>query len=143
MEPEEEFDFTGAVERVHGMQGGLAARALEWIGAPDPEDEVAPKRAHRAGGVFWGRRDDRWFRCGLFFSGGHRGRGGWAWHAAAFVRVDSVVTDRLLAPWGDVINGGCEEIGGFEDFKVALGAPTPPGAVDDGMGLGIPMDFLE
>jgi hypothetical protein len=29
----------------------------------------------------------------------------------------------------DVIDGGGEEIGGFEDFKVALGFPTAPGAV--------------
>jgi hypothetical protein len=54
MELEEEFDFTGAVERIDGMQGGFAARALEWIGAPNPEDEVSPNRAHRSGRDFLG-----------------------------------------------------------------------------------------
>lgn len=61
MEPEEEFDFAGAVERVDGMQGGLAAWALEGVGSPDLEDEVAPKRPHCAGRDFWGRWDERWF----------------------------------------------------------------------------------
>jgi hypothetical protein len=42
-----------------------------------------------------------------------------------------------------VVDGGGKEIGGFEDFEVALGFPTAPGAVENGMGFGIPMDFLE
>jgi hypothetical protein len=43
------------------MQGGLAAWALEGVGSPDLEDEVAPKRPHCAGRDFWGRWDERWF----------------------------------------------------------------------------------
>lgn len=54
-----------------------------------------------------------------------------------------MVPDDLLAPGWGVVDGGGEESGGFEDFEVALGFPTAPGAVEDGMGLGIPMDFLE
>ena len=42
-----------------------------------------------------------------------------------------------------MVDGGGEEVGGFEDFKVALRAPTAAGAVDDGLGLGVPVDFLE
>jgi hypothetical protein len=42
-----------------------------------------------------------------------------------------------------VVDGGGEEVGGAEDFKVALGAPTAAGAVDDGLGPGVPVDFLE
>ena len=68
------------------MQGGLASWAQEWIGVPDPEDEVAPKRTRRAGDDFGGQLDERWFRRGVFFSGGVRPSGGWAWHAAAFVQ---------------------------------------------------------
>lgn len=79
----------------------------------------------------------------MFFRSGVRGCGGRAWHPAAFVRVDAVVPDGLLAPGWDVVDGGGKEIGGFEDFKVALGFPTAPGAVDDGQGVRIPLDFLE
>jgi hypothetical protein len=39
-------------------------------------------------------------------------------------------------------NGG-DEVGGFEDFKVALGGVVALGAVDDGLGGGVPGDFLE
>lgn len=42
-----------------------------------------------------------------------------------------------------MVDGGGEEVGGFEDFEVPLRAPTAPGAVDDGLGLGVPADFLE
>jgi hypothetical protein len=42
-----------------------------------------------------------------------------------------------------VVDGGGEEVGGFEDFKIPLRAPTAAGAVEDGLGLGIPVDFLE
>jgi len=42
-----------------------------------------------------------------------------------------------------VVDGGGEEVGGFEDFEIALGAPTAAGAVDDAPGLGVPVDFLD
>ena len=91
--------------RRRSAHGAFAARALERVGAPDAEDEVAPERAHGAGGDF-GRRDDRWLGRGRLFAGGFRERSGWAWHAAAFVRVETVVADRLLPSWWDVIDGG-------------------------------------
>ena len=49
----------------------------------------------------------------------------------------------MLASRRDVFDGGGEEVGGFEDFEVALGAPTAAGAVDDGPRFRVSMDFLE
>ena len=49
VEAEEEWDFAGADDGADAMHGGLAAGALERVGAPDAEDEIAPERAHRAG----------------------------------------------------------------------------------------------
>ena len=124
VQPEEELDFTSTEEGVHDFHGAFAARALERVRAPDAEDEVTPKPAHGAGGDFGRRRDDGRLGCGRFFAGGFRERSGWTWHAAAFVRVEAVVTDGLLASGRDVVDGGGEEVGGFEDFKVSLRAPT-------------------
>ena len=59
VQPEEELDFTSAEEGVHDFHGAFAAMALERVGTPDAEDEVAPERAHGAGGDFGWRRDDR------------------------------------------------------------------------------------
>ena len=143
MEAEEELDFAGADDGADALHGGLAARALERVGAPDAEDEVAPEGAHGAGGDLGRRRDVGRFRCGLFLAGGFRERGGWAWHAAAFVRVEAVIADGLLAARRDVVDGGGEEVGGFEDFEIPLRAPTAAGTVDDSLGLGVPVDFLE
>ena len=143
VEAKEEFDFTGAEKGIHDFHGAFAARALERVGAPDAEDQVAPERAHGAGGDFGRWRDDRRFRHGLFFSGGFREGDGWARQATAFVRVKAVVADRLLPSWWDVTDGGGEEVGGFEDFKISLRAPTAAGAADDGLGLGVPVDFPE
>jgi hypothetical protein len=39
-------------------------------------------------------------------------------------------------------NGG-DEFGGFEDLEVPLGGVVARGAVDDGLGGGVPGDFLE
>ena len=69
VQPEEELDFTSTEEGVHDFHGAFAARALERVGTPDAEDEVAPERAHGAGGDFGRRWDDGRFRCGLFFAG--------------------------------------------------------------------------
>jgi len=52
VEAEEELDFAGAEESAHDFHRGPAAGALERVGAPDAEDEVAPQRAHGAGGGF-------------------------------------------------------------------------------------------
>jgi hypothetical protein len=53
------------------------------------------------------------------------------------------VADRLLGFGRNVLDGGGEEVGGFEDFEVSFGVPTAAGAVDDGLGGGVPVDFLE
>ena len=63
--------------------------------------------------------------------------------AAGFVGVDAVVTHGLLALGWDVEQNGGDEVGGFEDLKVALGVVVALGAVDDGLGGGVPGDFLE
>jgi hypothetical protein len=38
---------------------------------------------------------------------------------------------------------GGDEVGGFEDLEVAFGGVVSFGAVDDGLGGGVPTDFLE
>jgi hypothetical protein len=43
----------------------------------------------------------------------------------------------------EVVDDSGDEIGGFEDFEVALGGVVALGAVDDGLGGGVPGDFLE
>ena len=63
--------------------------------------------------------------------------------AAGLVGVDAVVTDSLLTLGRDVEEGGGDEIGGGEDLEVALGVVVALGAVDDGLGGGVPGDFLE
>ena len=42
-----------------------------------------------------------------------------------------------------MVDDGSDEIGGFEDFEVAFGCVMTLGAVDDGLGGGVPGDFLE
>ncbi len=138
VQAEEEFDFPGAEESVHDFHGAFATRALEWIGVPDSEDEVTPERAHRAGGDFGWRRDDGRLGCARLFAGGFYFGAVRARHAAAFIRVETEVADRLLPSWWDVIDGGGEEVGGFEDFEISLRAPTAPGAVDDGLRFRVP-----
>ena len=143
MEAEEEFDFTGPEEGIHYVHDGVAAGALERVGAPHAEDEVAPEGAHGAGGGFRGWWDNGRFRCGRFVADGFRWRGGRARQAAAFVGVEAVVADGLLAFGWDVVDGGGDKVGGGKDFKIPFGAPTAAGAIDDGLGFGVPMDFLE
>jgi len=63
--------------------------------------------------------------------------------AAGFVGVGAVVADRLLAFGREVKQRGGDEVGGIEDFKIALGGVVALGAVDDGLGAGVPGDFLE
>ena len=144
-EAEEKFDFLWADDGFDAPQGASTARALEGIGAPDTENEIAPQGAHGAGGGFgWGGEDFwGWFVwCGIFW---------WWWddfgggsgEAAGFVGVEAVVADGLLSLWRDVLDGGSEEVGGFEDFEVAFGVPTAAGAVDDGFDVGVPGHFLE
>ena len=63
--------------------------------------------------------------------------------AAGFVGLDAVVADGLLSFWREVEESGGDEVGGFEDLEVALGGVVALGAVDDGLGGGVPGDFLE
>jgi hypothetical protein len=49
----------------------------------------------------------------------------------------------LLAFGGNVVDGGGDEIVGFEDLEVASGGVVALGAVDDGLGRGVPGDFLQ
>ncbi len=42
-----------------------------------------------------------------------------------------------------MVDGGGDKVGGFEYFEVALCAPTAAGAIDDGAGVWVPVDFLE
>jgi hypothetical protein len=57
VEAEEKFDLLGALYGTCEFHGSLAAGALERIGTPDFENEVAPEGTHGAGGLFWRGRD--------------------------------------------------------------------------------------
>ena len=46
VEPEKEFDFLATEDLADGLHGALAAGALEWVAAPNLEDEVAPEGAN-------------------------------------------------------------------------------------------------
>ena len=87
-----------------------------------------------------GRRVFGW-RLGLGWPDDAVGDGGTL--AAGFVGVDAVVTDGLLAFGGNVVDGCGDEVVGFEDFEVTFGVVMAFGAVDDGLGGGVPGDFLE
>ena len=52
--------------------------------------------------------------------------------AAGFVGAEAVVADGLLAFGWNVVDGGGDEVGGFEDLEVALGVMVAFGAVDAG-----------
>lgn len=63
--------------------------------------------------------------------------------AAGFVGIEAVVADGLLA-FGREVEECCgDKVGGGEDLEVALGGVVALGAVDDGLGGGVPGDFLE
>ena len=52
-------------------------------------------------------------------------------HAAALVRVETVVSHGLLSLRRDMLDGGSEEVGHLENLEVFLGVPAALGAVDD------------
>ena len=54
--------------------------------------------------------------------------------ASGFVGVEAVIADGLFAFGREVVDDGGDEVGGFEDFEVALGGVVALGAVDDGLG---------
>ena len=149
VEPEKEFDFLATEDLADGLHGALAAGALEWVAAPNLEDEVAPEGAHVAGGLFgWGGDEED--LGGRRFSG-WRLRLGWpndavrdgGGLAAGFVGVEAVVADGLLAFRWEVEQSGGDEIGSFEDLEVALGGVMAFGAVDDGLAGSVPSNFLQ
>ena len=149
VEAEEKFDFLMSDEGADGAHGALAAGALERIAAPHLEDEVAPEGPHVAGPAF-GRCGDKQELDGTRGIGGRLGlmrvanpRSIGPWHASRFVGIDAVVADSLLAFGWNVIDGGGDEVGGFEYLEVALGSVVAFGSVDDGLAAGIPGDFLE
>ena len=149
VEAEEEFDFLAADDFAHRFHGALAARTFEWIAAPDLEDEVAPEGAHVTGGLL-GRGGDEEDLGGRRFCGWRLGFGklddavgDQRDLAAGFVGVGAVVADGLLAFGREVKQRCSNEVGGLEDLEVALGAVVSFGAVDDGLGAGVPGDFLE
>ena len=49
----------------------------------------------------------------------------------------------LLSLWREVVDDGGDEVGSFEDLEVELGGVMALGTVDDGLGGGVPGDFLE
>ena len=63
--------------------------------------------------------------------------------AAGFVGVNAVVADGLLAFGREVEQGGGDKVGGLEDLEIAFGGVVAFGAVDDGLGGGVPGDLLE
>ncbi len=151
VEAEEEFNFLAADDFADGFHDALAAGALERVAAPNLEDEVAPEGAHVAGGLFRRRGDEKDFRLWIGDFGFRIGRirgtddavGDERGLAAGFVGVGAVVADGLLAFGREVEQCGGDEVGGFEDLEVPFGGVVALGAVDDGLGAGVPGDFLE
>jgi hypothetical protein len=79
VEAEEELDFAGVDDGAGALHGGLAARALERIGAPDAEDEIAPERGMAravvlGGGGMTGCSAGGFSTIGFSAGGGRRGR---------------------------------------------------------------------
>jgi hypothetical protein len=58
VETEEKFDLLGALDGACEFHGCFAAGALERIGTPDFENEVAPQGTHGAGALLRWCRDE-------------------------------------------------------------------------------------
>ena len=65
VETEEEFDLLGPFDGTCEFHGSFAARALEWIGSPDFEDEVAPEGTHGASALLGRCWDEEDFGLGI------------------------------------------------------------------------------
>ena len=62
--------------------------------------------------------------------------------AAGIVRVEAVVAHGLFSLGREVVDDGCDEISGFENFKITLGGVVRFKAIDDGLSGGVPGDFF-
>lgn len=72
------------------------------------------------------------------------GRGlGFLAHASGFAAVGAIVAEGLEAFGRNVFVEGGDKVGAGEEFKVSLGAPTAGGAVEDALGLRVPVHFLQ
>jgi hypothetical protein len=149
---EEELDFLAADDFADRFHCALAAWALERVAAPDSEDQIAPEGAHVAGGLFRRRGGEEdggldisnWrFEIGGRFRRADDAVGDERALAAGFVGVGAVVALRLLAFGREVEQRGGNEVGSLEDLEVAFVGVVALGAVDDGLGGGVPGDFLE
>ena len=149
MQAEEELDLLRPEEAADRFQGARAAGTLERIATPDLQDEIPPEGAHVACPTL-GRCGDEEDLGRLRFFGGSFGLswpddavGDGRGLAARFVGVEAVVADGLLAFGWEMEEGSGDEIGRFKDLEVALGGVVTFGAVDDGLGGGVPGDLLE
>jgi hypothetical protein len=50
--------------------------------------------------------------------------------AAGFVGIETVVADGLFSLGREMVDDGGDEVGGFENFEVALGGVVALGAVE-------------
>ena len=143
------MDLLRAEKGADALHGAWATGTLKGITAPNFENQVAPEGAHVASSTL-GRCGNEEDLSGWWFFGGSLGL---SWPddavrdgrglAPRFVGVEAVVADGLLALGREVKESGGDEVGGFEDLEVAFGGVVAFGAVDDGIGGGVPGDFLE
>ena len=100
----------------------LALWADQRVGVPHLQDQVAP--------LFGGQFGGRWWRAGRAQGcGGGAAVLGAVALAAHLVGIPVVVADHLRAFVGDVLGDGGQEIGGGEDFEVAVDFGIELGAV--------------
>ncbi len=126
METEGKFDLLGAFHSTCEFHGCFAARSLEGIATPNLENQDAPQWPHVTGGLLRGCRDEEdfggwWFRREIGFWRADDAVGDEGLLAAGFVGIETVVADGLLPLGREVVDDGGDEVGGFEDFKIAFG----------------------
>ena len=150
MQAEEELDFLAANHGAEDFHFSLATGADERVLAPDLHDQFAPEGAQGADAFWRWRWQDEQGGIGRLLratSVGVLNRRAWATgfgiHAPPFVRVEAIVAHGVLILRRNMLDGGGDEIGGFEDLVIFLGVPTALGSVDDFSCGFVPGDFLE
>jgi hypothetical protein len=139
VELKEELDFFPADHRAYYLHCPPATGADERVLAPDPLDEIAPQGPQGAGALCWlgrgqdeqgGRGGGKQFRAALRLRRLHDGAAptGFGVESPAFVGIETVVADGVLALGRDVLDEGGKEVGRGEDLVVFLGVPTALGA---------------